>query len=56
MVKVEELLLLLLQLSAVETVNSVAVGGSLWVLVVCITRHHWEMVVAVKMFIVIMTF
>jgi len=55
MVKVEELLLLLLQLSAVDTVNSVAVGGSLWVLVVCV-RHHWEMVVAVKMFIVIMTF
>jgi len=54
-VKREELLLSLLQLVAFDTINSVTVLESLWVLVVCM-RHHWEMVVAIKMFMVIMTF
>jgi len=54
-VKGEELLLSLLQLAAFDTINSVAVVESFWVLVVCM-RHRWEMVAAVKMFMVIMTF
>ena len=45
----------MLQVLAFDTVHSVKVGGSLWVLVVCV-GHCGEMVVAVKMFMVIMTF
>jgi len=55
MVDVEELVLSLSRLSAFDTVDSAAVVESLWVLVVCV-RHRWDMVAAVEMFMVIMTF
>jgi len=54
-VKREELWLLWPHLVAFDTIDSVTVVEAWLVLVVCI-RHHWEMVVAVKMFMVIMTF
>jgi len=55
MIEVLNLLLSRPQVVAFDTVDSVKVGGSLWVLVVCF-GHHGEMAVAIKMFMVIMTF
>jgi len=55
MTGVFELLVLMLQVSAVNTVNSITCRESLWVLIVH-SGHCWEMLVAIEIFMVIITF
>jgi len=55
MMGVFERLVSMLQVSAVNTVSSVTCRESLWVLIVH-SGHCWEMLAAIEIFMVIITF